>query len=303
MKDFDAIPVFVAVAEAGSFAGAGRKLGVSKSAVSKRIGQLEGQLGVKLFNRSTRAMTLTEAGERYRVPATLAVEAGKQAEDAATALQQKPIGRLRILTPMSFGRLHVAPLMAGFLLDFPDIAAELVLDDRHLDVVEHGFDVAIRAGQLHAPTLVARKLTDLHSVICASPEYLALHKPPQTPADLDKHNCLHFAHALDAQHWSFHKPDEPALRVETRGSYQASNSEALMDAVLGGLGIARLPTFIAGPAIAQGRLQLLLGEYQMQSQPLSIIYPERRYLPVKVRVFIDYVVRQLGTSQPAWDRF
>ncbi|ADM09246.1 putative transcriptional regulator, LysR family protein [Parvularcula bermudensis HTCC2503] len=295
--------MFVAVAEAGSFAGAGRKLGVTKSAVSKRIGQLEAQLGVKLFTRSTRAMTLTEAGERYRAHAALALEAGKQAEDAATALQDSPAGRLQILAPMSFGRLHIAPLMAGFLLEFPDIEADLALDDRHLDLVEQGFDVAVRAGQLHSPTLITRKLTDLHSVLCASPEYLASHAPPRAPADLDKHNCLHFAHASDAHHWSFRKPGEPTVRVETRGSYQTSNSEALMDAVLGGLGIARLPTFIAGPAIAQGQLHHLLSDFEMPSQPLSVIYPERRYLPVKVRAFTDFIVEHLGTDHPEWDRF
>jgi len=247
-------------------------------------------------------MILTEAGQRYRIHATLAVEAGEHAEDAATALQNSPAGRLKILAPMSFGLRQVAPLMAGFLLSYPDIEADLVLDDRHLDLIEQGLDVAIRAGQLHAPTLIVRKLADFHSMLCATPEYLAQRAPICAPEDLSKHNCLQFAYAADAHFWSFGKPGEPTIRIETHGYFQTNSSEALMDAVLGGLGIARLPTFIAGPVIAQRRPQRLLGDYEMLSQPLSIFYPERRYLPVKVRAFIHFFADRLGTDQLEWDR-
>ncbi|MEX3007333.1 LysR substrate-binding domain-containing protein [Hoeflea sp. TYP-13] len=301
MEGMGDIPVLVAVAENGGFAAAARKLGVSKSAVSKRITQLELRLGAQLFHRTTRRISLTEAGERYLVHATEAVYAARQAEDAVSALQGAPQGRLRVNTPMSFGRLHVAPLIAGFLERYPQIRIDLVMDDRTVDLIEDGFDVAITGRALKESSMIARRLAPLHSVLCASPGYISSHGKPVHPDDLTRHNCLHFAYSTDFQEWNFTGPDG-SVRVHSSGNYQANNSEALREALIGGCGIARLPTFIAGPDIAAGRLVHLLREYRLPSQALYAVFPERRYMPAKVRAFIDFAVERFGADIPYWDR-
>ncbi len=172
MEAFGAIPVFVAVVENGGFSAAARTLGISKSAVSKRINQLEAHLGVRLLHRTTRKLSLTEAGERYFEHASQALAAAGHAEDAVTELQGEPQGQLRINAPMSFGRLHVAPLIPKFLDRCPKLQIDLVMDDRKVDLVAGGFDVAIRAGNLPASTLIARKLAPVRQVLCASPDYI-----------------------------------------------------------------------------------------------------------------------------------
>ncbi len=301
MDGIGTIPVFVAVAENQGFAAAARQLGVSKSAVSKRISQMEERLGVLLIHRSTRRISLTEAGERYLVHAVEALAAAQEAEDAVSAMQGAPQGRLRINTPMSFGRLHVAPLISGFLETHPHIEIDMVMDDRILDLIEGGFDVAVRAGQLDDSAMIARKLAPLHSVLCASSRYLADRGTPHHPEELTAHNCLHYAYSRDFQEWNFNGPQGP-VRIRTSGSFQVNNSEALREALIGGSGIGRLPTFIAGPDIAAGKLTRLLDDYQMPHQTLYAMFPERRHLPVKVRVFVDYLVSQIGSEQPYWDR-
>ncbi|WP_282608825.1 LysR family transcriptional regulator [Pelagibius sp. Alg239-R121] len=300
MEGIGAIPVFVAVVENGGFAAAARKLGVSKSAVSKRVSQVESRLGVLLLHRSTRRLSLTEAGERYFAHAVEALAAAREAEDAVAQLQSAPQGRLRINTPMSFGRLHIAPLIPAFLKRYPGIEIDMVMEDRVVDLIEGGFDVAIRAGSLPDSALIARKLAPCYNVLCAAPEYIAESGGPSKPSDLLDHNCLHYAYSSDAQEWVFQGHDA-ATKIQTRGNYHVNNSEALREAVIGGCGIGRLPTFIAGPDIAAGRLVRLLEEYPMPSQIFYAVFPERRHLPAKVRVFVDYAVERFGAERPYWD--
>ncbi|MEH6494935.1 MAG: LysR family transcriptional regulator, partial [Pseudomonas marincola] len=283
-----AIPIFVAVVESKSFSGAARKLGVSKSAISKRISQLEDRLGTQLLHRSTRKLSLTEAGERYFVHASDALTAAQKAEDAALELQVTPKGRLKINVPMSFGRLHVAPVIADFLRLYPEIEIDMIMDDRVIDLIDGGYDIAIRAGTLSDSSLIARKLAPCHNVLCAAPAYLDTCGHPNAPSDLIDHNCLHYAYFSGSHEWIFYSSNEP-VKVQTNGSYQVNNSEALLEATIDGLGIARFPTFIAGPHMASGKLTRLLPNYSLPEQSIYAVFPERQHLPLKVRVFIEYL--------------
>lgn len=300
MSEIGAIPIFVSVVENGGFAAAARNLGVSKSAVSKRISQLEQNLGAQLFYRTTRKISLTEAGERYFSHALTALSAARDAEDAVTQLQKAPYGRLKINIPMSFGRLHIAPLVAEFLKLYPDIQIDMVLDDRVVDLVEGGFDLAIRGGNMPDSALIARKLTPCRNILCASPVYIVEKGKPSDPRDLINHNCIHFSYFTDARYWTFIGEGEP-VRVEVAGNFNANNSEILHEVIVNGCGIGRLPTFIAGPDIVSGRLVRVLEKYQMPSQTFYAVFPERRNMPAKVRVFLDFLVEKLGGEQPYWD--
>ena len=300
MAVLGAIPVFVAVVENGGFSAAARKLGISKSAVSKRINQLEDHLGVRLLHRTTRKLSLTEAGERYLEHAAEALAAANRAEDAVTELQGEPQGQLRICSPMSFGRLHVAPLIPKLLKRYPKLQIDLVMDDRKVDLVAGGFDVAIRAGNLPASTLIARKLAPVRQVLCASPDYIDRYDRPGTPAELSGHNCVLYSYSSDAGEWTLIGESGPET-VTVSGSYQVNNSEALLEALREGIGIGRLPTFVAGPDLKAGRLVKLFESYRIPEFTLYAVFPEREYLPAKLRVFLDFAIEYFGGDEPYWD--
>ena len=300
MEGFGAIPVFVAVVENGGFSAAARSLGVSKSAVSKRINQLEAHLGVRLLHRTTRKLSLTEAGERFFEHAAQALTAAGQAEDAVTELQGEPQGNLKISSPMSFGRLHVAPLIPKFLKRCPKLRIDLVMDDQKVDLVAGGFDVAIRAGNLPASTLIARKLAPLRQVLCASPDYVDRYGRPGTPAELSSHNCVLYSYSSDANEWTLTGESGPET-VTVSGSYQVNNSEALLEALREGVGIGRLPTFVAGPDLKTGRLVKLFESYRLPDFTIYAVFPERQYLPAKVRAFLDFAIEYIGGDKPYWD--
>lgn len=301
MESFGAIPVFVTVVESGGFSPAAKLLGISKSAVSKRVTQLEEQMGVKLLHRTTRKLSLTEAGEHFFQHARIAHQAAKDAQDAVAQLQGEPQGRLRINTPMSFGRLHIAPLIPEFLKRYPKISIEMVMDDKVADLIGEGFDIAIRGGDLPDSSLIARKLAPLRNVLCASPEYIEKHGRPVELSQLADHNCLIFTYSKDIKEWLFIK-DGQTQSVEVTGNYNVNNSEALREALLQGVGIGRLPTFVAGPDIKSGKLVSLFEEYQMPDKTIYAVFPERQYLPSKVRAFIDFAVEYLGGDNPYWDQ-
>ncbi len=300
MEGFGTIPVFVAVVENGGFSAAARTLGISKSAVSKRINQLEAHLGVRLLHRTTRKLSLTEAGERYFEHAAQALTAAGQAEDAVTELQGEPQGNLKISSPMSFGRLHVAPLIPKLLQRHPKLQIDLVMDDRKVDLVAGGFDVAIRAGNLPASTLIARKLAPLCQVLCASPDYIDRYGRPGTPAELPSRNCVLYSYSSDANEWTLIGANGPET-VTVSGNYQVNNSEALLEALREGVGIGRLPTFVAGPDLKTGRLVKLFESYRIPEFTIYAVFPERQYLPAKVRAFLDFAIEYFGGDKPYWD--
>ncbi len=300
MNEFGAIPVFVAVVENDGFSAASRVLGISKSAVSKRINQLENHLGVRLLHRTTRKLSLTEAGERYFEHAAQALTAAGQAEDAVTELQGEPQGKLKISSPMSFGRLHVAPLIPIFMKRYPKILIDLVMDDRNIDLVAEGFDLAIRSGDMPASTLIARKLAPLRQVLCASPDYIDRYGMPVTPSELSERNCILFSYSGDANEWTLNK-DGKSEAVLVSGSYRVNNSEAILVALREGIGIGRLPTFVAGPDVKEGNLVRILESYHIPDHTFYAVFPERQYLPAKVRVFLDFSINYFGGDQPYWD--
>lgn len=300
MQDISAIPVFTCVIEERSFSKAAGKLGITKSAVSKRISKLEAQLGVKLLHRSTRKLSLTEAGERYFEYALLALRAAQDAENAATELQKIPQGTLRVSAPMSFGRIHVAPIVPLFLKQYPQIQIHMDMSDLSRDVIAEGFDIALRAGDLPDSSLIARKLAPLHSVLCASEEYIAQRGMPTTPQELIGHNCILYTYHTTMNEWGFIKDGEEE-RVRISGNYQVNNSEALRESLIQGLGIGRLPTFVAGADIESGKLIPVLHGYTMPHKAIYAVFPEKQYLPEKVRVFIDFMIEHLGGDVPYWD--
>jgi len=300
MDQFSAIPVFVAVVEKGKFSAAAQSLGVSKSAVSKRINQLENHLGVRLLHRTTRKLSLTEAGARYYEHAAKALRAASKAEDAVTELQGEPQGKLKISSPMSFGRLHVAPLIPRFLQRYPKLQIDLVMDDKNIDLVAVGVDVAIRAGDMPNSTLIARKLAPLRQVLCASPSYIERYGMPVTPSELCNHNCILFSYSGDANEWALNKDGQSEV-VMVSGSYRVNNSEAILEALLDGIGIGRLPTFVAGPDLKAGNLVRVLDSYHLPNHTFYAVFPEREYMPAKVRAFLDFSVEYFGGEQPYWD--
>ncbi|MEH6442620.1 MAG: LysR family transcriptional regulator [Oceanospirillaceae bacterium] len=299
MDSYNAIPIFVAVAQTGSFSGAAKKLELSKSAVSKRITLLENQLQARLIHRTTRKLSLTEAGERFYEHAKEVMQAAQNAEDAVAQLQGEPYGKLKIQAPMSFGVLHIAPLIALFLKRFTQLEIDLVLDDKEVDIVANGYDICIRAGELKDSSLIARPLAPLRSVLCMSPDYPAITKLVQ-PEDLSQENCILYRYSQDAAYWRFSKDGEQQVKVS--GNYRVNNSEALQKALISGAGIGRLPSFVAASAIQKGTLVTLFDDYEMPAKRLFAIYPERHYVPVKVRVFIDFVIEFFGVEQPYWDK-
>ena len=201
---------------------------------------------------------------------------------------------------MSFGRLHVAPLIPKLLKRYPKLQIDLVMDDRKVDLVAGGFDVAIRAGNLPDSTLIARKLAPVRQVLCASPDYIDRYDRPGTPAELSGHNCVLYSYSTDADKWTLIGEGGPET-VTVSGSYKVNNSEALLEALREGVGIGRLPTFVAGPDLKAGRLVKLFESYRIPEFTLYAVFPEREYLPAKLRVFLDFAIEYFGGDEPYWD--
>lgn len=298
---FNVIPYFIAVVDHKGFSAAADALGISKSAISKRISQLEAHLGVRLLHRTTRKISLTEAGSRYYEYAAKANLEAQNAEDAVSQLQGEPQGKLKVNAPMSFGLIHMAGLIPEFLLRYPKISIDLVMNDKQVDLIEHGFDVAIRTGELKDSSLIARRLAPVHSIVCASPDYLEKQGAPATPADLSDHNCLLYSYSSNKDHWQFNN-NTKEINIRVDGNYRVNNSEALKEALSKGLGIGRLPSFIAGDAIREGKLVNLFPSYSMPSKNVYAVYPERNYLPAKVRAFLDFAIEYFGEDYPYWDK-
>lgn len=300
MDVFSAIPVFVAVVECGSFSLAGEKLGVTKSAVSKRISQLEAKLGIQLLQRTTRRLSLTEAGEQYFDYARNALTIANEGEDAISMLQEQPQGTLRLNVPMVFGRLHIAPMIPKFLQDNPKIKVEMMMDDKVVDLISGSFDIAIRIGKLPDSSLIAKRIAPCHSVLCASPDYLKKHGTPSTPLDLAHHNCLSYSYFQAGSEWRFNGP-EGQISVVPKGNYCVNNSDALFEGLLAGLGVCQMPTFIVASAIEQGNLISLMPEYELPKHAIYAMLPERKHIPAKISIFLAYLKTYIDEKSASWD--
>jgi DNA-binding transcriptional LysR family regulator len=300
MDRLAAIEAFVRVAEAQSFSAAARRLRASKSAVSRNVGALEADLGVRLFHRTTRSLTLTEAGRGYFERAQRILADLDEAKEAVSQLQAAPRGRLRVSAPMSFGFLHLAPALPDFLARYPEVAIDLVMNDRFVDLIDEGFDVAVRIGAMEDSSLIARKLAPMRRVVCASPGYFAAQGAPRTPDDLKGHACLLNSNIASSREWRFTAPDGAAWPVEVQGRLSANNGDALRVAALKGLGIANLPTFIVGGDLQAGTLVTALDAFITQNFSMHAVYPHSRHLSPKVRAFVDFLADCFG-PRPYWD--
>ncbi len=291
---------FVRVAEAKSFSEAARRLRSSKSLVSRQVAALEAELGARLFHRTTRSLSLTEEGRGYHAQVSRILKDIEEANISVAHAQAAPRGRLRVSAPMSFGILHLGPAIRDFLARFPEVELDLSLNDRYVDLVDEGFDTAIRIGRLSDSSLVARRLAPLRMVLCASPEYLKAHAAPRDPDDLKRHQCLCYSTNSLTPEWQFVTREGRPWPVAINGRLHANNGDALRCAALQGLGIVYLPSFIVGPDIQAAALVSLLPEYVPTDGGIYAIYPPARHLSPKVRAFVDFLAERFG-SRPHWD--
>lgn len=297
MDKLTSMAVFNEVVESESFSGAARELGLSRSAVSRHVSRLEEDLHVRLLNRTTRRLSVTEAGAAFYDHCRRVVAEAEAAEQAVTHLQSEPRGVIKLNAPMDFGRLHVAPILPQFLERHPEVAVDMTLNDRFVDLIEEGFDVAIRITRLPDSSLVARKIGDMGGVLCATPEYFARRGIPKTPDDLARHNCLIYTYMPTQNEWTFAGPEGQTIKVRVNGNFRTNNGAALREAVLGGLGIGLLPDFIVGEDLREGRLQPALQNYGgLDGGGVYAVYPHRRHLSPKVRAFVDFLVLRFAPA-------
>lgn len=302
MDRFAAMEAFVAVVEAGSFVRASERLGLSTTSVSRTVAALEAHLNVRLLHRTTRRISLTDAGRTFYQHATDLLDDLAEAEAAVSAESQAASGVLRVSAPVSFGALHLAPLLARFHREQPNVALDLSLNDRVVDLVEGGHDLAVRiSNQLPASTLVARALASAQLVVCAAPAYLERYGAPAAPEELSQHQCLLYSYTEPANLWTFSGPGG-AKQVAVSGFLTANNGDVLRVAALAGEGIVIQPSFIVGDDLLSGRLVPLLEDYPLPPLTIYAVYPSRRHLPARVRAFVDFLAAAWGESPP-WDRW
>jgi DNA-binding transcriptional LysR family regulator len=286
--------VFVRVVEAKGFSAAARQLGMSKSAASKIVSRLEDRLGARLLNRTTRRLSLTDAGSAYFERALRVMAEAQEAELAVSRLQAQPRGWLRVNAPMTFGTMHLARILPDFMWAHPELHVDLHLTDKVVDLVEEGYDAAIRIGRLADSSLIARRLCAVRFMFCASPDYLTRMGRPAHPRDLARHNVFSYEYVQgtpDEMRW--HGPDG-AGHVRVTGSLRTNNGEVMREAACAGLGISLFPDFMVAEEIRTGRLVEILSGYADLSMSLYAVYPHNRHLSAKVRAFVDFLAERFG---------
>jgi len=303
MDFMSAMRLFVKVVDSGSFSAAARELDLNQSSISRQVSALEDRLGITLLNRTTRRLSLTEAGQIYHERATAILAEVEEANQAVLQLGATPRGTLRVIVPVVFGRLHVAPALPSLLGAYPELRVDLTLTDHALDLYEEGADLAISLGVPNSATLIARKLADNPWVICASPDYLRRRGTPGDPDDLVRHNCLtRRTSAGGSYRWQFRRPDGSPQDVDVSGSLQTNNPEALRAAALGGLGLSRLSSWTVGKDLASGALVRVLQDYEVVpldgEGPVYAVTPTNRHRSAKVRVFIEHMAQWLDSHDP-----
>lgn len=291
--------IFVQVADTGNFSKVAREQGLSASVVSKYVAALEDQLGVRLLNRTTRSLSLTAIGADYLKRCRQILDYVDDADQAATSLQIEPRGLLRINAPMSFGILHLGELISRFTDMYPDVEIDLELNDRFVDLVDEGFDIALRSSALENSALIARRLAPVRRICCASPAYLEAHGIPQHPSDLPHHDGIFYGHRGSIENWVFIGPDGEH-RSNARVKIKSNNGDVMKAAIVAGAGLATMPTFITWKDVEAGRLVPVLPAYQAPELGLYAVHPPTHNLSAKVRVFIDFLAEAFG-PEPYWD--
>lgn len=301
MDQLTALRIFLRVAELNSFSKAAAALGISKSAVSKHLTALEEHLGARLLYRTTRQVSLSEEGQSYLERARRILEDIDEADQAVSSLKAEPRGTLRVNCALVYGLRHVAPLLPALSERYPDLVIDLEFNDRYVDLVEEGYDVAIRIGPLPDSSLIARKIGETRLVLVASPAYLAGCGRPRQPRDLGNHDCLLYRGRGGVGEWRFGRDNGEEQTARIGGPVITNNGEALKMAALAGLGIARLPSFMLDDALEAGTLVELLADWPSEPLPIQAVYAPNRHLSAKVRHFIDFLVRTFSGQKHAFD--
>ncbi|HTJ94837.1 MAG TPA: LysR family transcriptional regulator [Pararobbsia sp.] len=286
--------IFVAAVEAASLTGAATRLGLSKQFVSKRVMALEEQLGARLLVRTTRRLSVTPVGRDYFDRVVQILADVDDAERIVASQNAKPRGALRVTAPMSFGTLHLGPVMPEFLHRYDEVTLEIDLNDRTVDLVGEGYDMGVRIGVLNDSSLIARRIAPFEMVACASPTYLAQRGSPETPADLAQHHCLLYGHGKSVE-WPFAFHGR-ARGVPVSGRLRVNNGEIARDAAVAGLGITMLPTFIVHGALTSGKLIKVLEDYEPPAGGVFAVYPQHRQSSAAVRAFVDFLVERFGEA-------
>ncbi|WP_051216469.1 LysR substrate-binding domain-containing protein [Ferrimonas futtsuensis] len=292
MSEWAGVSEFVAVAETESFTAAGKRLGISTAQVSRQVSALESRLAAKLLYRTTRKVSLTDAGRTYYQHCRQVLDGLSEAERAVTNLQDTPRGQLRVTAPVTFGERTLAPLVNDFALRYPELEVQLVLTNQRLDLVEEGMDLAIRLGRLEDSSMMARRLASRQLHVCASPGYLSLYGEPHSLTELDRHQCL--VGTMD--YWRFQEEGR-SRNVRVRGRLRCNSGWALTDAALKGLGLAQLPDYYVQESLASGQLVSVLDHLSEQGEGVWALYPHNRHLSPKVRLLVDYLVESMETLQ------
>jgi len=299
LPDFEALAIFAKVVEMRSFAGAATELALSKATVSKAVSRLEERLGARLFNRTSRQLALTDAGQKLSVRATQILMDGEAAENETLAQSAVPRGLVRLAVPMTFGVRVIAPLLPEFLATYPDVSVDLHLSDAMVDLIGEGFDAGLRIARLPDSSLVARRLCGMPRYTVAAPSYLKKHGCPTHPMHLAQHRCFGYAYLASAGVWHYVNSKGEQATVRPSGQLRVNNGEAIMPALLAGLGIADLPEFFAGEAIADGRLKVILKDWKQPEGALHLVMPPGGPRPARVEVLADFLAAKLGRAKRA----
>ncbi|MGD8925816.1 MAG: LysR family transcriptional regulator [Thioalkalispiraceae bacterium] len=300
MAQFEEIQAFIHIVEHGSMTAAAERLGLAKSAISRRLAELEERLGVELFHRTTRRMTLTDSGQSFYERAVRIMADLEEAENAVSQAHQELRGELRIAAPLSFGVMHLGPAIADFQQLHPAIRFDIDFNDRQVDLIREGYDLGIRIANLKDSSLIARKFATMTSVVCASPAYLATSGTPSTLEELSHHTCLTYSYLPAPNQWNFIDQSGQEQIIKVGGGLQSNNGDFLRQAAVAGLGIVRQPTFIAYQSIQRNELVPILQDYAIPNINAHIIYPPTRHLSQRVRAFIDFLVDRFA-GIPYWE--
>jgi len=299
MDKFQEMASFVAVVEAGSFVGAADATGLSKAAVSRHVAELEQRLGARLLHRTTRRLSLTDDGQLFFARAKEMLAAIDEAESEISSRSGEPSGLLRINAPLTFGVMHLAPLWGRFAQLYPKVSLDIELSDRVVDLVEEGYDLAVRITNLPSSQLVSRQLASTRMVACASPSYLALHGTPQRPRDLAQHEVISYSYWAARNEWTFTAPDDNPVVVRTRARIHANNGDTCRAAALDHQGIILQPDFLVADDLRRGDLVELLPTYRAMTLGIHAVYPSRKHLPIKTRRLVDFLVEAFAV--PVWN--
>jgi len=279
---------FAQVAATGSFAEAAKRMGLAVSVVSKRVKDLEAYLNTRLLNRTTRKVRLTDTGYSYLEYVQKFLDELEEVEENIRHRTQKPVGEIKLAAPLSFGVKYLGPALSSYLARYPDVSIKSFLSDRSVDLVEEGYDLSVRIGQLKHASLISKKLANCRRVVCASPAYFKEHGRPKKPSDLTMHNCMSYTNLAEGRAWPFVVGGKKIWQ-STSGRFDADNGDMLCEAAIAGCGITYLPTFIAGQAISSGKLEVVLQNYEEPDFNIYAVYQNRRHLSTKVRTLIDHL--------------